>query len=99
RELTTIAGRFRTEILACIADQAEGALVLARGEPGAAVAPLMRACRFWSQFGAPYLVGRLRVELARCYAGLGDREGAERELDAAGKIFRQLEAAPDLAQI
>ncbi len=98
-ELSDIADIFGTEILARVADQGRGSLALARGEFGHAVAVLNRARRYWSEFGAPYLVARLRVDIARGYAELGDSESAEREFEAAGKIFRDLGAAPDLARI
>ena len=72
---------------------------MARGEFGPAVAALTRARRYWSEFGAPYLVARLRVDIARGCAELGDSESAERELEAAERIFRDLGAEPDLARI
>lgn len=99
REMSDIAGRFGTEILARVAGQGNGSLALARGEFGAAVAALSPARQYWSEFGAPYLVARLRVDIARSYAGLGDRESAEREVEAAARTFEELGAAPDLARI
>jgi DNA-binding NarL/FixJ family response regulator len=74
-------------------------LALARGEVGEALVALTRARHFWSEFGAPYLVARLRVDVARGYAELGDSESAEREFDAAERVFLDLGAAPDLARI
>ena len=98
-EMSDIAELFGTEILARVADQAHGSLALARGEFGRAVAVQTRALRYWSEFGAPYLVARLRVDIARGCAELGDSEAAARDLDAAEKIFQDLGAAPDLARI
>jgi ATP/maltotriose-dependent transcriptional regulator MalT len=98
-ELSDIAALFQTEILARVADQGHGSLALARGEPGHAVAALSRARRYWSEFGAPYLAARLRVDIGRGYAELGDSESAGREFGAAEKIFEGLGAAPDLARI
>lgn len=98
-EMSDIAERFGTDILARVADQGYGSLALARGEFGDALAALTRARRYWSDFGAPYLVARLRIDIARGCAALGDAEGAERELDAAWKILRELGASPDLARI
>jgi DNA-binding CsgD family transcriptional regulator len=74
-------------------------LALARGEFAEAVAALGRARRFWSEFGAPYLVARLRIDIARGCAELGDDESAGMELDAAEKLFLDLGAEPDLARI
>jgi RNA polymerase sigma factor (sigma-70 family) len=44
-------------------------------------------------------VARLRVEIARAYAELGDLEGAGMELDAAERAFQELGAKPDLARL
>lgn len=98
-EMSDIAERFGTEILARVADQGCGSLALARREFGDAVAALSRVRRYWSEFGAPYLVARLRVDIARSYAGLGDWESAEREFEAAAGIFQELGAGPDVARI
>lgn len=98
-EMADIAELFGTEILARVADQGHGSLALARGQFGDAVPALTRARRYWSEFGAPYLVARLRVDIARACAELGDAGSAEREFDAAEKIFEDLGAAPDLARI
>jgi len=98
-EMAGIAARIGTEILARVADQAAGTLALARGNFAEAVSALTRAKLFWSEFGAPYLVARLRVDIARCCAALNDQEGAEMELKAAEKIFYELGATPDLSRI
>ena len=98
-EMSDIAGRFGTEILARVADQGHGSLALARGQFSDAVTALTRARRYWSEFGAPYLVARLRVDIARGCLELGDLESAERELDAAETMFRDLGAEPDLTRI
>jgi len=98
RELIEIAGAFGTEILARIADQGCGQLALARGDHAEAVAALTRAREHWSHFGAPYLVARLRLDIARGCAGLGDAETAEMERNAAEKLFFELGAEPDLVR-
>ena len=43
--------------------------------------------------------GRVRVLIGLACRELGDRDGAEMELDAARWVFRQLAAAPDLARV
>jgi DNA-binding CsgD family transcriptional regulator len=98
-EMADIAERFGTEILARVADQGHASLAMARGQFGDAVPALTRARRYWLEFGAPYLVARLRVDIARACAELGDVGSADREFDAAEKIFEDLGAAPDLARI
>jgi DNA-binding CsgD family transcriptional regulator len=98
-EVKEIAELFGTEILARVADQGCGSVALARGEFADAVTALSRARRFWSELGAPYLVARLRVDIARGCAELGDVESAEMELAAAEKLFHELGAEPDLVRI
>ncbi len=94
-----IAERFGTEVLTRVADQGYGTLALARGAFAVAVPALIRARQYWSEFGAPYLVARLRVDIARGCTELGDIESAAMELDAAEKLFHELGAEPDLARI
>jgi DNA-binding CsgD family transcriptional regulator len=98
-EMSDIAELFGTEILARVADQGQGTMALARKNFADAVAALSRALRYWLEFGAPYLAARLRVDIARGCAELGDFEKAEQEFDAAEKVFRDLGAAPDLARL
>jgi DNA-binding CsgD family transcriptional regulator len=98
-ELLEIAEAYGTEVLARVADQGHGAVDLARGKFGGAVAALERARRYWSEFGAPYLVGRLRTDIGRAYLELGDPESAELELSAAEAFFDELGAKPDLALV
>lgn len=98
-EMTGIAERFGTEILARVADQGHGTLALARGDAAGAIALLGKARRYWSEFGAPYLVARLRVDIARACIELGDTHTAEMELRAAEKAFRDLGAEPDLERL
>jgi DNA-binding CsgD family transcriptional regulator len=98
-QMKEIAERFNTEILACVADQCSGSLAMARGEFSEAVAALIAAREYWSEFGAPYLVARLRLDIARAYAELGDAEGAGIELDAAEKALHELGAEPDLVRL
>jgi DNA-binding CsgD family transcriptional regulator len=93
-----IAETFGTEVLTRVADQVYGSLALARGAFADAVPAPIRARQYWSEFGAPYLVARLRVDIARGCTELGDLESAAMELDAAEKLFRELGAEPDLAR-
>lgn len=95
-DLLEIANAYGTEVLARVADQGRGAVDLARGDYGAAITALERARRYWSDFGAPYLVGRLRTDIGRAYLGLGDPESAELEFSAAEALFDELGAKPDL---
>lgn len=98
-EMSHIADTFENEILARVADQCRGILELAQGDPEAALAPLERARRYWSIFGAPYLDARLRLDIARGHLALGDQARARTDLDAAEKLLRALEAKPDLDRL
>ncbi|HTM46722.1 MAG TPA: LuxR C-terminal-related transcriptional regulator [Polyangiaceae bacterium] len=95
-ELVAAAAGVGMEMLIAIADHAQGAVVLAAGDPQAAIVPLRRSQEAWQRLGAPYLSARIRVLLARAFSAVGDEDGAALERDCARKIFTQLGATPDL---
>jgi DNA-binding CsgD family transcriptional regulator len=99
REMQYIAESFGSEILARVSEHASGSLALARGSYSDAIATLTRARRYWSEFGAPYLVARLSVDVGRGCAALGDIEGAKMEFNVAAKLFHELGAEPDLTRL
>lgn len=99
RDLEDIAASARNEVLDAMAAHARGAVLLARGEASAALAPLRRAFTTWQQVGAPYLAARVRTAIAAALVALGDRDGAAFERDAAAAVFRELAAAPDLERL
>ena len=72
----------------------QGAVLLAEGDPRAALAELRRAWRAWQDLEVPYEAARVRVLIGLACRELGDQDGAEMELDAARWVFRQLAAAP-----
>ena len=82
-----------------MAAHAQGAVLLAEGDPRAALAVLRGAWLAWQELEVPYEAGRVRVLIGLACRELGDHDGAEMELDAARWVFRQLEAAPDLARV
>ncbi len=77
----------------------EGAVLLARDRPAAAVPVLREARRLWQQVDAPYDVARVRLDLAAALEALGDRDSARREQDAAVETLEQLGARQDLARV
>jgi DNA-binding CsgD family transcriptional regulator len=100
RELDEIAGRFdESGMLGAVADHARGAVSLAQGDPGAALAALRRSWRAWQELEAPYEAARVRVLLAEACHVLGDDEAATLELEGARHDFADLGAAPDLARL
>jgi ATP/maltotriose-dependent transcriptional regulator MalT len=99
RQLEEIAEKFGTGALRAMAAQARGMVELAEGDARAALGSLRRALQVWQQVEAPYLAARVRALMALVFRALGDEEGAELEFAAAGEVFQQLGAAPDLARL
>lgn len=98
-ELEDIAGHLKAPILNALASQARGAVLLAEGDPRAALQPLRRAASIWRELDAPYDGARVRVLVARACRALGDSDTAAMELEAARTVFKELGALPDLTAI
>ena len=98
-DLSGISADFEAPLLDALADHAQGAVLLAEGDPAAALEPLRRACTRLQELDAPYDVARVRVHMGLSYRALGDIDTAEMELDAARAAFERLGAAPDLARV
>jgi DNA-binding CsgD family transcriptional regulator/tetratricopeptide (TPR) repeat protein len=98
-ELADIAGAFDAPLMHAIAAHAEGAVRLAEGDPEAALEPLGEAWNGWQQVDAPYEGARTRVLIGLARRELGNHETASMELDAARRVFRELEAGPDAARV
>jgi DNA-binding CsgD family transcriptional regulator len=97
-ELAQLAEGLGAPFLTAVAAHAQGAVLLAEGDPRAALAALRGAWLAWQELEVPYQAGRVRVLIGLACRELGDQDGAEMELDAARWVFRQLAAAPDLAR-
>jgi ATP/maltotriose-dependent transcriptional regulator MalT len=98
-ELGELASALDTPALRALADHADGGVLVAEGDPRAALAPLRRAWTEWHRVDAPYEAARVRVLIAAACRALGDAESAAMELDAARWVFERLGAAPDLARL
>jgi DNA-binding NarL/FixJ family response regulator len=98
-ELARIAADFAAPLLNAVSDHAAGAVLLAEGDPAAALEALRRACTRFQELDAPYDAARVRVHIGLGYRALGDHDTAEMELDAARSVFERLGAAPDLARV
>jgi DNA-binding NarL/FixJ family response regulator len=96
-ELTGIAERYGTPALRAVAGHALGAVLLAEGDPRAAVVALRGAQKVLRQLEAPYEEARVRVLVGLGCRALGDEEAAAMELDAARSVFAQLGGVTDLA--
>jgi DNA-binding CsgD family transcriptional regulator len=98
-ELDRIAADFDSAYLRAAVGYARGMVLLAAGEPAAAGPVLRRAWLAWQELDAPFEAARVRLAIARACQQVGDRDTAELELSAAGRVFAQLGAEPALAQV
>ena len=94
-DLADIAARFPGPALTAAADEGLGAMALADGEPGVAIAHFRDAATRWSSVGAPYEAARCRVGAARAAVALGDPGDAARQARSALATFEQLGARLD----
>jgi DNA-binding CsgD family transcriptional regulator len=98
-ELAQVADDLGGPLLGTVAAHAQGAVLLGEGDARAALQELRRAWTAWQELEVPYEAARVRVLIGLTCRQLGDGDSAEMELDAAGWVLRQLEAAPDLARV
>ncbi len=91
-ELEAIAAQVGAPLLRAMADYADGAVRLARGEAGDALERLRRAHHAWRELEMPYQAARAQLLLGRACALLDDRDTAALELDAARATFEALGA-------
>jgi DNA-binding CsgD family transcriptional regulator len=96
-ELRAIVGPLTTALLDGLADQSEGAVLLAEGRPDAALVVLGLARRRWTELDLPHACAEVRVMAGQCLRALDEPESAELEFSAARACFERLGAAPDLA--
>ena len=98
-ELGALATEAAAGLLVAHAQRAEGAVLLADGQPRAALAVLRTAWTAWHELEAPYEAARIRVLIGTACRALGDEDTAEMEYDAARWVFQELGATPDLAAV
>ena len=82
-----------------MAERANGAVLLAEGDPRAALAALRASWTAWQALDAPYEAARTRVLVGLACRALEDADAAALELDAAADAFRELGASPDFARV
>jgi DNA-binding CsgD family transcriptional regulator len=78
-----------------MAAHAEGAVLLARGEPDRALVVLRAGLQAWQRLGVPYEAARSRVLVGLACRAVGDHDTAHLELDTARATFDELGAGPD----
>ena len=98
-EMVQIAGDIRAPLLSAMAERAHGAVLLAEGDPRAALAALRPSWTAWQALDAPYEAARTRVLIGLACRALDDADAATLELDAAADAFRELGAGPDLDRV
>jgi DNA-binding CsgD family transcriptional regulator/tetratricopeptide (TPR) repeat protein len=98
-ELAQAALSLGSAMLAAVSDRAIGAVELADGDPGAALAPLRRASSGFRSIEAAYDVARTGLLIARARRALGDEEGAGLEFEASRATLEGLGAMADLAML
>jgi DNA-binding CsgD family transcriptional regulator len=99
KELAAFAAEVGTPMLGAMSASATGAVGLAEGDAQHALAVLRRAWRAWHDLEVPYEGARTRVLIAQACRALGDRDGADMELDAARSVFEDLGAWQDIARV
>jgi DNA-binding CsgD family transcriptional regulator len=98
-ELGRIAAQLDTPYLNALAAHASGAVLLAEGDPRAALATLRTAQRSWRDLEAPHHAARVRLLIGVACRDLDDGASAELEFDAARGALEKLGAAPDLERL
>ena len=98
-ELSEIATSFGAPLLSGTSAHATGAVHIADGDIGAASTSLRQACDIWRDLEMPYEEAQTCVLLATVCERRGDQDGRRLELDAARRLFKQLNAEPCLARI
>jgi DNA-binding CsgD family transcriptional regulator len=99
RELETISGAHRSDMLRAMSAQARGALALAESEPQTALVALREAWQAWQELEAPYEAARVRVLVGLACRAAGDDDTAAWEFDAARRAFDRLGARPDVVRV
>jgi ATP/maltotriose-dependent transcriptional regulator MalT len=98
-ELARLADDLASPLLGAVGAHPPGAVLLLEGDARAALQALRPAWTAWQDLEVPYEAARVRVLIGLACRQLGDQDSAEMELDAARWVFRQLDAAPDLAWV
>ena len=98
-ELSKIAGRSRSEVLAAMAQQAAGAVLFASGSATQALGNLRSASEAWRRLRMPYEAARASMLLGQCCLAVGDQASAALEFDTARDAFSRLGAEIELHRL
>jgi len=95
-EFESIAASFGCSALVAAAAFTRGRAALDAGDAAGALPYLRKASSLWTSLDAPYENARVRVEVARALAALGDESSSSVELAAARRTFATLGTQPAL---
>ncbi len=98
-ELAQTAADLDSSYLHALAGHASGAVLLAEGDPRAALIELRKAHSSWRNLDAPHQGARVRVLIGVACRDLGDEGNAKLEFEAARGVFEELGAAVDLEHV
>jgi ATP/maltotriose-dependent transcriptional regulator MalT len=98
-ELSTIASAIGASMLSAASAQATGAVLLAEGDVEGAATLLCRASEIWRDMGMPYEEAHTCLLMAGVCERRGDHEGRRLDVEAARRLFKQLNAECCLARI
>jgi DNA-binding CsgD family transcriptional regulator len=98
-ELNEIARAFGAPLLVAAAAHAAGAVLLAQDDMEGAATSLQQACETWRELEMPYDEAKTHLLLASICEKRGDGDGGRLEIEAARRIFTQLQAEPGLARM
>ena len=90
-ELSEIASAIGAPLLAAASAHAAGAVLLAEGDVAAASTSLQQAWEIWRDLEMPYEEAQTCLLMAAVCERRGDQDGRRLELDAARRLFTQLE--------
>ncbi|MFN2526991.1 MAG: LuxR C-terminal-related transcriptional regulator [Actinomycetota bacterium] len=93
-ELSVIASDYQSPGMTAGAASGKGTVLLAKGDPKAALMELRKAIAAWLELDCPYELARSRLLSATAHRELGDEDGAAMELEAARETFVRLGATP-----
>jgi ATP/maltotriose-dependent transcriptional regulator MalT len=98
-ELSTIASAIGASLLNAASAQATGAVLLAAGDVEGAATLLCQASETWRDLEAPYEEAQTCLLMAGVCERRGDQEGRRLDVEAARRLFEQLNAEFWLARI
>lgn len=98
-ELTSISADHESPGWLATAQRWHGAVLHSQGRNAEAIGVLREARQQWQHMDAPYLVARIRLDLADAADELGDHDTADRERDQARIALQRLGARRDLARL